>query len=168
MNLKARKLLASFTLLLLFVALVYAVYSAVELWSHTWTWTLKQHGKVEYAIITDFPTTWYREDSYIANVSMINTDNRDWNVTTSLNITGPVSFKPADVTVQWRTYSSSGTLLSNFTVPFIGTGTLTWTSAPTTVNVGFQGYHLINATLIKTAPLGGYTASITITGNPLP
>jgi len=147
-----------------------SVFAIASYWTHIWSWEVKEG--LEYSIVQDFPQVFFRGEPKIAKITMINHDNRVWTAkTTSLTVTGPAGFDNTGILVHWAVYNYLNELQSEFDIPFVNSGdgkTITWTGTVSNVSAGFSGYHLVTVTILGTAPLGTYSAAISVEAGPIP
>jgi hypothetical protein len=145
-----------------------SVFAFVNYWTHTWTWEVKVG--LEYTIVQDFPPVFFLGESKIAKITMINHDTRVWTArTTLLTVTGPAGFNKDGIVAHWAVYDYANNLITGFDIPFVNSGdgkTITWTGTVSDVPAGFSGYHNVTVTILGTAPLGTYSATINVEAGP--
>jgi hypothetical protein len=129
---------------------------------------------VQYTVVTDLPETMFLDQAYTMRVDSKNADAVPYEVRAAITITGPEGFSDKDIHIVWVTYDKDWNELTRFilgrggTQHFSGEGSITWTGTGTIMMPGDYRIHMLNVTVLGSAPVGEYKAVVTVVGEEKP
>lgn len=130
---------------------------------------------VRYTVIVDLPDELILDKTYTMKVNCTNVGTMPYGVWAEITIHGPEEdFNNRDIFIVWTTYDDEGNLLTQFTLgrdgieQFTGEETITWTGTRTLIMPGDYHIHMLNVTVLGSAPLGNYKAVVTVWGEETP
>jgi hypothetical protein len=150
------------------------IFSALFLTLALFFVTATPEDGVQYTVIEDLPNELELDKTYTMKVNCTNVDTMPYEVWAEITITGPDDFNNRDIFIVWTTYDDEENLLTQFTLgrdgtqQFTGKDTITWTGTRTLMMPGDYHIHMLNVTVLGSAPLGNYKAVVTVWGEETP
>jgi hypothetical protein len=164
--------------IILAVSLIGGVFAAVyQMWYYQKSFTVKlpSEAAVKYTVLQDLPNEIELDKEYSMIVECTNTAQIPYDVWAYIKVVGPSGFDNEDILVHWKVYNvTSGSWIYDFTIGRGGTGLgaftnhdgywVDWTGTRDRMNPGVTYRHYVYVTIFGSAPVGGYSAEIAVTG----